>query len=146
MNKFDEYYMKKALILSKKANEKNEVPVGAVLVFNNKIIAKGYNSSIIKNDPTAHAEIIVLRKGGYFFKNYRLLNTTLYVTLQPCLMCLGAVLNSRIYKLVYGANSNYYNNYNIFNFFIKKNIKIKNNIFKSKCESIIKNFFNNKRK
>ncbi|WP_428994279.1 tRNA adenosine(34) deaminase TadA [Buchnera aphidicola] len=138
--------MKKALILSKKANEKNEVPVGAVLVFNNKIIAKGYNSSIIKNDPTAHAEIIVLRKGGYFFKNYRLLNTTLYVTLQPCLMCLGAVLNSRIYKLVYGANSNYYNNYNIFNFFIKKNIKIKNNIFKSKCESIIKNFFNNKRK
>ncbi|WP_428994312.1 tRNA adenosine(34) deaminase TadA [Buchnera aphidicola] len=137
--------MKEALILAKKANEKNEVPVGAVLVFKNKIIAKGYNNSILKNDPTAHAEIVVLRKGGIFFKNYRLLNTILYVTLQPCLMCLGAILNSRIYKLVYGANSNYYN-FNIFKLFLKKNIKIKNNIFKYKCISVIKNFFKNKRK
>ncbi|XAJ77908.1 tRNA adenosine(34) deaminase TadA [Buchnera aphidicola (Ceratovacuna keduensis)] len=145
MSKYDKYYMKEALILAKKANEKNEVPVGAVLVFKNKIIAKGYNNSILKNDPTAHAEIVVLRKGGIFFKNYRLLNTILYVTLQPCLMCLGAILNSRIYKLVYGANSNYYN-FNIFKLFLKKNIKIKNNIFKYKCISVIKNFFKNKRK
>ncbi|BGI51409.1 MAG: tRNA adenosine(34) deaminase TadA [Buchnera aphidicola (Ceratovacuna japonica)] len=145
MNKYDEYCMKKAIVLAKKANNKNEVPVGAVLVFNKKIIAKGYNSSISKNDPTAHAEIIVLRKGGYFLKNYRLLNTTLYVTLKPCIMCCGAILNSRIYKLVYGANS-YNNSFNMFKLFLKKNIKIKRNVFSNKCKIIINNFFKNKRK
>ncbi|WP_343190102.1 tRNA adenosine(34) deaminase TadA [Buchnera aphidicola] len=146
MKSIDKYWMKKALILAKTANSKNEVPVGAVLIYNNKIISKGYNISVKKNDPTAHAEIITLRKGGYFLKNYRLLQTTLYVTLQPCLMCFGAILNSRIYKLVYGVNSNYYKKRFFNKLFINKKIKIKNNIFKEKCKHIIQQFFKKKRK
>ncbi|XAJ76364.1 tRNA adenosine(34) deaminase TadA [Buchnera aphidicola (Ceratoglyphina bambusae)] len=144
MENTDKYWMKKALILAKKANNKNEIPVGSVLIFKNKIISKGYNSSIYKHDPTAHAEIIALRRGGYILKNYRLLKTTLYVTLQPCLMCLGAIIHSRIYRLVYGANSYMFSNY--INLLYKKKIKIKNNVFKIKCKNIIKNFFKNKRK
>ncbi|WP_343189243.1 tRNA adenosine(34) deaminase TadA [Buchnera aphidicola (Chaitoregma tattakana)] len=108
--------MKKALILAKKAKNINEVPIGAILVLNNKIVATGYNKSIKNNDPTAHAEVIALRKGGQLLKNYRLLNTTLYVTMQPCLMCAGAIINSRIYKLVYGTSSHDYKK-NVLDFF-----------------------------
>ncbi|MGX8873733.1 deaminase, partial [Escherichia coli] len=70
------------------------IPVGAVLVADNKIIAKGWNHSIIDNDPTAHAEIMALRKGGKHLQNYRLLDATLYITLEPCVMCAGAIVHS----------------------------------------------------
>ncbi|TDB61026.1 tRNA adenosine(34) deaminase TadA [Photorhabdus khanii] len=100
----DEYWMRKAMEQAMKAWEQGEIPVGAVLVTDNKIVAEGWNQSIIKHDPTAHAEIIALRKGGEQFQNYRLLNTTLYVTLEPCSMCAGSMVHSRIQRLVYGAN------------------------------------------
>ncbi|MGE3920375.1 MAG: tRNA adenosine(34) deaminase TadA [Gammaproteobacteria bacterium] len=102
-NSNDTYFIKHALTLAKKAADENEVPVGAVLVYENQIIAEGWNQPIQTSDPTAHAEIMALRKGAQQLNNYRLENSTLYVTLEPCLMCAGAILNARIKRLVYGA-------------------------------------------
>ncbi|KAA1193645.1 tRNA adenosine(34) deaminase TadA [Photorhabdus heterorhabditis] len=100
----DEYWMQQAMKRAIKAWEQGEIPVGAVLVADNEIIAEGWNQSIIAHDPSAHAEVIALRKGGEQLQNYRLLNTTLYVTLEPCVMCAGAMIHSRIQRLVYGAS------------------------------------------
>ncbi|MBD2796596.1 tRNA adenosine(34) deaminase TadA [Xenorhabdus sp. 18] len=100
----DEYWMRRAIDLAMQAQAKGEIPVGAVLVADNKVIAEGFNHPITDHDPTAHAEIIVLRRGGSQLQNYRLLNTTLYVTLEPCVMCAGAMVHSRIQRLVYGAS------------------------------------------
>ncbi|CDG20712.1 TadA, tRNA-specific adenosine deaminase [Xenorhabdus poinarii G6] len=100
----DEYWMRRAMDLAMQAQAKGEIPVGAVLVADNKVIAEGFNHPITDRDPTAHAEIMALRRGGMQMQNYRLLNTTLYVTLEPCVMCAGAMVHSRIQRLVYGAS------------------------------------------
>ncbi len=99
----DEYWMRHALVLAQRAWEQGEVPVGAVLVQGDKVIGEGWNRPIGQCDPTAHAEIMALRQGGKILENYRLLDTTLYVTLEPCVMCAGAMVHSRITRLVYGA-------------------------------------------
>ncbi|SUT87330.1 zinc-binding CMP/dCMP deaminase [[Actinobacillus] rossii] len=102
--KIDEYFIEYALTLAEHAQRLGEIPVGAVLVDeNNQIIGEGWNLSIVNNDPTAHAEIVALRNGAQKIENYRLLNCTLYVTLEPCTMCAGAILHSRIKRLVFGA-------------------------------------------
>lgn len=98
-----EYWMRHALTLAKRAWEEGEVPVGAVLVHNNQVIGEGWNRPIGRHDPTAHAEIMALRQGGMVLQNYRLLDTTLYVTLEPCVMCAGAMVHGRIGTLVFGA-------------------------------------------
>ncbi|MCU6663215.1 tRNA adenosine(34) deaminase TadA [Silvania hatchlandensis] len=98
-----EYWMHHALQLARRAWEEGEVPVGAVLVHNNQVIGEGWNRPIGRHDPTAHAEIMALRQGGLVLQNYRLLDTTLYVTLEPCVMCSGAMVHSRIGTLVFGA-------------------------------------------
>ncbi|HHF4046537.1 TPA: tRNA adenosine(34) deaminase TadA [Haemophilus influenzae] len=104
-SEFDEKMMRHALELANKAEALGEIPVGAVLVDDSgNIIGEGWNLSIVQNDPTAHAEIIALRNGAKNMQNYRLLNTTLYVTLEPCTMCAGAILHSRIKRLVFGAS------------------------------------------
>lgn len=103
-DKPDEYWMRYALKLAQRAQEEGEVPVGAVLVLNDNVIGEGWNRPIGHHDPTAHAEIMALRQGGSVLQNYRLLNATLYVTLEPCVMCAGAMVHSRIGRLVYGAN------------------------------------------
>lgn len=103
MQKEDKYWIKKAIQLAIKAEKSGEVPVGAILVSNDKIISKGFNSPISKCDPTSHAEIVAIRKAAIKIKNYRLPNTTLYVTLEPCAMCVGAILHARIKRLVFGA-------------------------------------------
>ncbi|WP_118808214.1 tRNA adenosine(34) deaminase TadA [Haemophilus haemolyticus] len=104
-SEFDEKMMRYALTLADKAEALGEIPVGAVLVDDSgNIIGEGWNLSIVQIDPTAHAEIIALRDGAKHFQNYRLLNTTLYVTLEPCTMCAGAILHSRIKRLVFGAS------------------------------------------
>jgi len=100
---FDQKWMTRALELAKKAESEGEVPVGAVLVFQDEIIGEGWNQPIRASDPTAHAEIEALRQGAVHLKNYRLLNTTLYVTLEPCVMCAGAMVHARIQRLVFGA-------------------------------------------
>ena len=95
--------MRLALDLAKRAEAQNEVPVGAVIVHNDTLIAEAYNQSIADHDPTAHAEIVALRQAGQTLQNYRLCDTTLYVTLEPCAMCLGAMIHARIARLVFGA-------------------------------------------
>ncbi|WP_442865672.1 tRNA adenosine(34) deaminase TadA [Buttiauxella sp. WJP83] len=95
--------MRHALTLARRAWEEGEVPVGAVLVHNNQVIGEGWNRPIGRHDPTAHAEIMALRQGGLVLQNYRLLETTLYVTLEPCVMCAGAMVHGRIGHLVFGA-------------------------------------------
>ena len=105
LSEFDEKMMRYALNLADKAEALGEIPVGAVLVDDSgNIIGEGWNLSIVQSDPTAHAEIIALRDGAKHLQNYRLLNTTLYVTLEPCTMCAGAILHSRIKRLVFGAS------------------------------------------
>lgn len=99
----DEDWMRYALQLAERAEQQGEVPVGAVLVLNNRIIGEGWNSSICQHNPTGHAEIMALRQGGQTLQNYRLLGATLYVTLEPCVMCAGAMIHSRIQRVVYGA-------------------------------------------
>lgn len=102
-SKQDEYWMQRALQLANLAAQANEVPVGAVLVLDNHAIAEAYNCPISTCDPTAHAEMMALRKGAEKIDNYRLVNTTLYVTLEPCIMCAGTMVHARIKRLVYGA-------------------------------------------
>ncbi|EGQ9833766.1 tRNA adenosine(34) deaminase TadA [Vibrio cholerae] len=99
----DEQFMRRAIALAAQAEAQGEVPVGAVLVRDGEIIAEGWNGSITNHDATAHAEIEVIRKAGKAMSNYRLLDTTLYVTLEPCPMCAGALLHSRVKRIVYGA-------------------------------------------
>ncbi|WP_099704425.1 MULTISPECIES: tRNA adenosine(34) deaminase TadA [unclassified Erwinia] len=100
----DQYWMRYALQLAQRAWQAGEVPVGAVLVHDNQVIGEGWNQPIGQHDPSAHAEIIALRQGGQARQNYRLLDATLYVTLEPCTMCAGAMIHSRIARLVYGAS------------------------------------------
>jgi tRNA(adenine34) deaminase len=99
----DEYWMRQTLKLALRAQEEGEVPVGALLVLDNQVIGEGWNRPIGRHDPTAHAEIMALRQGGVVLQNYRLIDATLYVTLEPCVMCAGAMVHSRIRRLVYGA-------------------------------------------
>ena len=100
----DEKWMQLAILEANIAKDKGEVPVGSILVQNNQIISKAHNCPISKNDPSAHAEIEVLRKAGKKLNNYRLPQTTLYVTLEPCAMCLGAMIHARIERMVFGAS------------------------------------------
>lgn len=95
--------MRHALALAHSAEQAGEVPVGAVLVKEDSNIAEGWNQPIAAHDPTAHAEMVVLRKAGLIMENYRLPNTTLYVTLEPCVMCVGAIAHARIERLVFGC-------------------------------------------
>lgn len=99
----DDEWMQEALRLAQRAADKNEVPVGAVVVLNNEIIGRGYNQPISSCDPSAHAEIVALRDAATSVGNYRLPEACLYVTLEPCTMCVGAIVHSRIKRLVYGA-------------------------------------------
>lgn len=99
----DEAWMWHALRLAQRAEQQGEVPVGALLVLDDRCIAEGWNQPIQSNDPTAHAEIVTLRKAGQALDNYRLIDTTLYVTLEPCVMCMGAIAHARVKRLVFGA-------------------------------------------
>ena len=99
----DLHFMKMAMEMATKAEERGEVPVGAVLVKDGEVVSAGFNFSIGLHDPSAHAEMQCLRQAGQIMQNYRLLDTTLYVTLEPCAMCAGAIVHSRINRLVFGA-------------------------------------------
>tara|TARA_B100002003_G_scaffold56865_1_gene52387 strand:- start:6980 stop:7432 length:453 start_codon:yes stop_codon:yes gene_type:complete len=101
--KSDEYWMQQALILADRANEFGEVPVGAVVVRDDAIVGKGFNQTISARDPTAHAEIVALRDAAQILDNYRLVDSDLFVTIEPCTMCTGALVHARIRRLIYGA-------------------------------------------
>ncbi len=100
----DRYFMSLALGEARKAARKGEVPVGAVIVSGDRLVSVGRNAMIASNDPTAHAEVGALRRASRARKNYRLPDCELYVTLEPCAMCLGAIVQARIWRLVYGAS------------------------------------------
>ena len=99
----DEAWMRYALRLAQRAEQQGEVPVGAIVVKEDRCIAEGWNVSILTHDPTAHAEMVALRMAGLAIENYRLVDATLYVTLEPCVMCMGAISHARIKRLVFGA-------------------------------------------
>ena len=99
----DHHFMARAYQLAQQAQNHNEIPVGAVIVANDQIIAEGFNQSIMLNDPSAHAEMIAIRQAGDALQNYRLIDCTLYVTLEPCPMCAGVLVHSRIKRLVYAT-------------------------------------------
>lgn len=100
----DELWMQEALRASQRALEMGEVPVGAVVVHEGKIVGRGFNGNLTNSDPTAHAEIVALREAGSVVGNHRLLNCDLFVTIEPCAMCAGAMVHARIRTLVYGAD------------------------------------------
>jgi tRNA(adenine34) deaminase len=100
----DEFFMRRALELAREAEAAGEVPVGAVVVRAGEILAEGFNRPISTHDPTAHAEMVALRAAAARIDNYRLLGTTLYVTLEPCAMCAGAMVHARVERLVYAAS------------------------------------------
>tara|TARA_B110000444_G_C18778980_1_gene566437 strand:+ start:676 stop:1134 length:459 start_codon:yes stop_codon:yes gene_type:complete len=99
----DEGWMRQALQLADEAAQLGEVPIGAIVVFNNKIVGSGFNKSITTSDPSAHAEIIALREAGKSKNNYRFAGSTVYVTLEPCTMCIGALIHARVKTLVFGT-------------------------------------------
>ena len=147
----DEKWMQFAILEANIAKGKREVPVGSILVQNNQIISKAHNCPISKNDPTAHAEIEVLRKAGEKLNNYRLQQTTLYVTLEPCAMCLGAMIHARIERVVFGASDPKsgvcgstidLSSESIFN----HQISVSGAVLEHKCKNILQSFFKSLRK
>ncbi|MBE0367034.1 MULTISPECIES: tRNA adenosine(34) deaminase TadA [Pseudoalteromonas] len=99
----DQYWMAQALAYADQAEQQNEIPVGALIVKDNQLIATGWNQSICQHDPSAHAEMQAVREAGKVLENYRLVDCTLYVTLEPCPMCAGLLVHSRLKRLVFGA-------------------------------------------
>ncbi len=99
----DEHWMREALALADAAEVAGEVPVAALLVHEGRVVGRGYNRNIVEHDPSAHAEIVALREAGAVLGNHRLVDTTLYCTLEPCLMCAGAIVHARVQRLVFAA-------------------------------------------
>ena len=149
-NDQNEHFMDEALNLAKKALKKDEVPIGAVIVLDGKIIAKGFNTRQHGHDATSHAEIIAIRKACKKLKDFRLNDAVMYVTLEPCLMCLGAVLNSRIKTVYFGARNNKENAMDINE--IAKQAELNHltefvgGIKEEECSVLLSTYFKNKRK
>ena len=139
-------YMIEALKEAKKAFELGEVPIGAVIVKDNKIISRAFNKKESSNLATSHAEILAINKACKKLNNWRLLDCTLYVTVEPCLMCCGAIIQSRIKKVVYGTSNEYYGVVESIDKTLKKyNIEVENNILQNECSNIMKEFFKKRR-
>ncbi len=146
----DEYFMQRAFELAQKAESYNEIPVGAVVVFQDKIIGEGFNQSILRHDPSAHAEMLAIKEAAQKLNNYRLLNCTLYVTLEPCSMCAGLLVHSRIQRLVYacsdlktGAAGSVFNL--VANDKLNHQISTSSGIMNEECSHLLSNFFKRRR-
>ncbi len=138
----DELYMKLAIKEAKKANKKDEVPIGAIIVKNNKVIAKSYNRKSIDNIATSHAELLAINKACKKLKSWYLDDCTLYTTVEPCMMCTGAIIQSRIKRVVYGTKNESFGYLSKIN---NSKIKIKSNVLKDECINLLSTFFKNKR-
>jgi tRNA(adenine34) deaminase len=134
----DEQYMRRALELARRAQDEGEVPIGALVVLEDRIVGEGWNRPIAASDPTAHAEIQALRAAARSQKNYRLTGATLYVTLEPCDMCVGAMFHARIARAVYGANDPKKQ-------VLKNAVKIEGGLLAEECGAVLSRFFAAKR-
>jgi tRNA(adenine34) deaminase len=143
----DEYFMMQALKEAKKAFEDDEIPIGAVVVINEKIIARGHNMTERLNDPTAHAEMIALTSAFSFLGSKYLPEATLYITVEPCLMCAGAIYWSKLHKIVYGADDekNGYKKTTLTNWPFHPKTELIRGVLKDECAQLMKDFFKNKR-
>jgi len=146
-----EYYMNQALKEAEKAYQKLEVPVGAIIVKDGKIIARAYNQKEMKTDTTKHAEILAIQKASKKLKSWRLIDCEMYVTLEPCSMCAGALINSRIKKVYIGANDEKTGAVgSVFNlledYIFNHKVQTEKGILKQECENILKDFFKKIRK
>jgi tRNA(adenine34) deaminase len=134
----EEQFMQRALELARRAQEEGEVPVGSIVVHDGKVIGEGWNRPISASDPTAHAEIQALRAAATALKNYRLTGATLYVTLEPCEMCLGAMFHARIGRAVFGAVDPKKK-------VLKNNVAVQGGILAQECGALLSNFFASRR-
>lgn len=132
-----EFWMKKALEFARISYEKNEVPVGALIIKNNQIIGQGYNLVNSTNTISNHAEIIAINTASKKLKNWRLLGCEIYVTLEPCHMCVGAINNCRIKTVIYGAKNNNFGAINMLN----SKIKLISGILQPECSKLLSDFF-----
>lgn len=146
-----DWFMEQALVEAKKALQIAEVPIGAVVVHDGEIVGRGYNQRELLQDPTAHAEIIAIREAAKTLKSWRLTNTTLYVTLEPCPMCAGAIVNSRIKTLVFGttdpkagAISSLMNL--VQDIRLNHRVEVIEGVAKEQCSQLLKDFFRDLRK
>lgn len=130
----DPIYMRRALELAQRAQAEGEVPIGAVVVLNDEVIGEGWNRPIAAHDPSAHAEIQAMRAAASRLKNYRLTGATLYVTLEPCDMCVGTMFHARIARAVYGAKDPK-------KLVLKNQVKIEGGVLADECGAILTGFF-----
>jgi len=147
---FDEKCMKMALEEAEEAGHRGEIPVGAILLKGDRVIAKDHNRCIELSDPTAHAEILVLRKGGEILRNYRLTETVVYVTVEPCPMCVSAMVHGRISRLVFGSLEPKYGAVEskfrlLNNNGLNHRVKVDRGILEKECAEILKAFFRDRR-
>ncbi len=143
-------FMKVALEEAEEAYRRGEVPVGAVLVREGNILARAHNAPIVRNDPSAHAEMLVLRQAAEKIGNYRLAETELYVTLEPCIMCAGAIVHARVERVIFGARDPKYGAVvSLYNILADKRlnhqVKITEGILQEECGEIMSRFFREKR-
>ena len=146
----DDLFMQEALDLARQAEANGEVPVGAVIVVDGKICSRGLNSPIGMNDPTAHAEILALRQGACALKNYRLETATIYVTLEPCVMCAGALLAARVRRLVFGARDLRFGGVRskfrlADSELLNHRVEVVEGVLASECVELMKKFFGHRR-
>ncbi len=130
----DEQYMQRALELARRAEEEGEVPIGALVVLDDEILGEGWNRPIAANDPTAHAEIQAMRAAASHTKNYRLTGATLYVTLEPCDMCVGAMFHARVARAVYGATDPK-------KLVLKNQVRVEGGVLAAECGAVLSKFF-----
>ena len=142
----NEFYMKKALVEAKIGAQEEEVPVGAIIVCDKKIIAKAHNMCICLCDPTAHAEMQVITAASNYLQSRYLENCTIYTTLEPCIMCAGALFWSKIDTLVYGADDKKKGIYSIGKKILHPKTTIKKGILEYECSHLLSDFFKKKRK
>ena len=134
----DEAFMRRALQLARRAEQEGEVPIGAVVVLHNELVGEGWNRPIAANDPTAHAEIQAMRAAAQKLGNYRLTGATLYVTLEPCDMCLGAMFHARIARAVFGATDPK-------KLVLKNQVTLQGGVLAAECGALLSAFFAAKR-
>ena len=147
----DVHFMGRALALARDAEYNGEVPVGAVVVIDETIVGEGFNSSISTSDPTAHAECVALRNACKRMGNYRLVGATLYVTLEPCLMCVGALIHARVMRLVFGASEPksgaVVSNLNALELpHLNHRIEVTGGVMELECGEVLQKFFENRRR